>query len=844
LPPTEHNAAPTLLLGCCFLAAWCSVPALAQEPAGTAHPELWPARAPGLLIRPEAERFIDQLLTQMTIEEKVGQLIQADITSITPADLLHYRLGSIQAGGNSAPGNNVRTTPQAWLELTEAFYEASVKSSGQPHPSIPILFAIDAVHGHARIRGATIFPHNIALGATHDPGLIRRIGEITAEEVATTGIDWSFAPTLAVVRDVRWGRTYESYSEDPALVSGYAGQMITGLQGELGTDSFLGLHHTITSAKHFLGDGGTAGGHDQGDNLASEQELIRVHGAGYIAAINAGATTIMASYNSWHGVKMHGNHSLLTDVLKGPLGFDGFVVGDWNGQEELPGCTKSNCPAATLAGVDMLMAPDGWKELYGNLLSQARAGIIPAPRLDDAVRRILRVKVLAGLFDRPSPKGRPDAGHFERLGSVEHRAIARQAVRESLVLLKNEHALLPLDPHKRLLVAGDGADNLGKQAGGWTVDWQGDHNTTADFPNATSIYAGIKAAVRAAGGTVAISPDGGYSHRPDAAIVVFGENPYAEFEGDRENLSFSGSDRRSLAILRRLHAHHIPVVAVFLAGRPLWVNPELNASDAFVVAWLPGTEGEGIADVLLRAPDGSVSHDFTGRLSFSWPKTAIPVRLDDRDQPSGALFPRGFGLDYSNHATLPRLSEEPRIPPELSASDSLFAAGHVTTPWSIYVEDTQAAVRLTNLMQASPMGAVQVALNGAGVGAAWSGNGTGTLRFSGRGIDLRSKAANGGVVSMRYRVDRAASAAIEWFISCGRECRAPLPLSDRIAMGEPGRWQTLKIPLACFRVRGGDLSDVETPFALTTGGSLSLTFSEIKLEASSPPFQPECAHSD
>jgi beta-glucosidase len=821
----------TFLLECCVLAAWCSALAVADEPPGTAHPDLWPAQAHGVLIRPDVERFVDTLVAAMTIEEKVGQIIQADITSITPADLLTYKLGSVQAGGNSAPGNNVRAAPQAWLNLTEALYQASVQTKDQRHPPIPILFAIDAVHGHARMKGATIFPHNIALGATHDPALIRRIGQATADEVVTAGIDWTFAPTLAVARDVRWGRTYESYSEDPVLVSGYATAMISGLQGEVATPDFLGPRHTIASAKHFLGDGGTTDGHDQGDNLASEEELIRVHGAGYVAAINAGVMTIMASYNSWQGIKMHGNHSLLTDVLKGRLGFDGFVVGDWNGQEEIPGCTKFNCATAVLAGVDVLMGPDGWKELYRNTLAQARSGIIPAERLDDAVRRILRVKVLAGLFDRPSPKGRPETGHFERLGSADHRAIARQAVRESLVLIKNEHALLPLDPHIRLLVAGDAANNLGKQAGGWTVDWQGDHNTAADFPGGTSIYAGIQAAVRRAGGSVTLSSTGRYLHRPDAAIVVVGENPYAEFEGDREHLSFSQYDPTVVALLRRLHARKIPVVAIFLSGRPLWVNPELNASDAFVAAWLPGTEGNGIADVLFRGPNRSVPYDFTGKLSFSWPKTALPVRLDADDQPIDALFPRGFGLTYRDDTTLPVLSEEPHIPSELAGHDTLFFAGHVTTPWSIYVEDSVAAVRLTTAGQASPDGAVGVALNEAGLSATWAGVGTGTLRFSGRSMDLRPRAAAGGVLSIHYRVDRRPSAAVKLVMSCGEKCVAAVDVTHRIASAPLGSWQTLSIPLACFKTQGGGLADVDSPFAMTTDGSLGLTFSEIKFES-------------
>ena len=391
------------------------------------------------------EAFVTQLLANMTLEEKVGQMIQADIASISPAELRTYKLGSILAGGGAAPGDNVRTTPQAWLDLTDSFFRASLTATSATHAPIPILFGIDAVHGHAKVVGATIYPHNVGLGAAHDPDLIHRIGQATAEEVAATGIDWTFAPTVAVARDVRWGRSYESYSESPELVAAYAAAMVTGLQGERDTAQFMAPGRTLSSVKHFLGDGGTRNGRDQGETVIPESELRTVHAAGYVAAIKAGALIVMASYNSWNGVKMHANHYLLTDVLKGQLGFEGFVVGDWNAHEQIPGCTKYKCAAAILAGVDMLMAPDSWRELYKNTLAQARSGEIPQARIDDAVRRILRVKTVAGLFRRAAPKQRSDAGDFARLGSAAHRALAREAVRKSLVLLKNDRHTLPLE---------------------------------------------------------------------------------------------------------------------------------------------------------------------------------------------------------------------------------------------------------------------------------------------------------------------------------------------------------------------------------------------------------------
>jgi beta-glucosidase len=700
-------------------------------------PNLWHGTAPVPAVSIDTQRFVDHLLAQLTLEEKVGQMIQADIASISPADLRRFKLGSILAGGNAAPGNDIRSGPQAWLELTDEFHAAAMAAPDRSHPPIPILFGIDAVHGHAKVRGATIFPHNVALGATHDPDLVRRIGEATAAEVAATGIDWTFAPTVAVARDVRWGRAYESYSESPALVARYAPAMVAGLQGQWGSAQFMAPGRTLATVKHFVGDGGTGAGRDQGDTVTAEAVLADVHAAGYAPAISAGALIVMASYSSWNGVKMHANHYLLTDVLKGRMGFEGFVVGDWNAQEQIPGCTKSRCAAAILAGVDMLMAPDSWRELYENTLAEVRSGEIPQARIDDAVRRILRAKAIAGIFDRPAPSRQAAAGHFEELGSAAHRAVAREAVRKSLVLLKNAHGTLPLSPRVHVLVAGAAADDIGIQCGGWTVDWQGDHNVNADFPGATSIYGGISAAVARAGGVAELSRDGEFTAKPDAAIVVFGETPYAEFEGDRETLEFSAGDKTALTLLRRLRALNIPTVSIFLSGRPLWVNPEINASDAFVAAWLPGSEGAGIADVLFRGSDGSVPYDFTGRLAFSWPDSAMPVRFG-AGPVRGAVYANGFGLDYHSHDAAGPVSEEARIAPRFRApAGSLFSAGHPTAPWSLFVADGGDQVHVTTARQASPHGAVDVTLVPAGVVVSWRGTQDGMLLINGRAADFR-----------------------------------------------------------------------------------------------------------
>jgi beta-glucosidase len=810
---------------------------IAPAADATVHPALWPERLHSAA-NPDTDSFVNALLTRMSLEEKIGQMIQADIASLTPADLRTYKLGAVLAGGGAAPGGKVRTTPAAWLDLVDALYRAELEGPSGAHAPIPILFGIDAVHGNAKIVGATVFPHNIGLGAAHDVELIERIGAATAEEVAATGIDWTFAPTVAVARDVRWGRSYESYSDDPQLVAAYAAAMVRGLQGERAAGTFMSAGHTLSSVKHFLGDGGTQDGRDQGDDRASEATLVRVHDAGYPPAIDAGALIVMASFSGWQGVKMHANHDLLTTILKGRLGFDGFIVGDWNAHEEIPGCSKYSCPEAIRAGLDMFMAPDSWRRLYANTLAQVRAGEIPAERIDDAVRRILRVKALAGLFGRGAPKTRAGAGDFTVLGSAKHREIARRAVRESLVLLKNSHHVLPLSARAHLLVAGDAADRIDRQAGGWTIDWQGDHNSNADFPGGTSIYAALRSAVTAAGGTVVLSPDGNFRSRPDAAIVVFGEGPYAEFEGDRETLAFGAHDRSTIALLKKLHARGIPTVAVLLSGRPLWVNPELNASDAFVAAWLPGTEASGIADVLLARADGQPRFDFAGRLSFPWPATGMPVIYDDADATSGALFPRGYGLSYAHGGEVGALSEDPQLPADRGDERTLFQSAHVTAPWSTFVADALASVRITGASQVSPRGTVSVTLEGTELAVRWDGSGPGVFWIGGRPIDLRTASADTAVVA-RLRITtpatrpvwagpRCASGSQAEESGCGRHGEGALEVSRFLDAVPPGGTATLTLPLACFRGSGRALASVAGPFELRTDGELGLRLADVR----------------
>lgn len=600
-----------------------------------------------------------RIVAGMTLAQKVGQMTQAEIQSASPEDVRRYFLGAVLNGGGSWPGGVKHAAPADWVALADRYHDASL-ATGLAVP-IPVIWGTDAVHGHGNAYGATLFPHNIGLGAAHDPALVERIAASTARAVRATGIGWVFAPAVSVAQDLRWGRSYESWSEDPALVREYAARHTRGLQGRLTGDA-----NVIATAKHFIGDGGTAGGQDQGVARLTPGELIGVHGAGYFGALAAGAQTVMASYSSWFdtstGVdrgRMHGSAALLTGALKRQVGFDGFIVSDWNAIGQLPGCSDASCAAAVNAGIDMFMVPTDWKAFIANTIAQVEAGVIPRARIDDAVTRIVRVKLRAGLFDGHRPSARRDAG---RAAALQDRALARQAVRESLVLLKNERSALPLRRSAKLLVVGKSADEIANQCGGWSLTWHGTGNSNADFPHADSILAGIRAA--AAGGSVTFSIDGqgidvaGY----DAVIAVIGETPYAETSGD---LPVPGTVRHSdrypedLAVLQAVTGRGPPVVTVFVSGRPLYVNDLLNLSDAFVAAWLPGTEGKGVSDLLFAGRDGRPAFEFRGRLSFGWPGVACPGPRARGPDGAPPLFPPGYGLRYAKGAAVPRLPLDP-----------------------------------------------------------------------------------------------------------------------------------------------------------------------------------------
>jgi beta-glucosidase len=795
----------------------------ARKPEVPVNPQVWPAaRSPGL-VDARTEAFVSELMAKLTVEEKVGQLIQADISNVRPEDLRDYPLGSILAGGDSPPlGAPDRSPAAPWLATARAFRAASL----EPRPGrtpIPVIFGVDAVHGNNNVIGATVFPHNIGLGAARNPQLIRRIGEVTARESAAVGIDWAFGPTVAVVRDDRWGRTYEGYSEDPEIVAAYARELVTGLQGPPAAWPPLPNGRVAGSAKHFIGDGGTENGKDQGDNRQSEADLARLNAPGYVSAIDAGVMTVMASFSSWQGDKLHGHKGLLTDVLKGRMGFEGFVVSDWNAHGQVEGCTNESCPQAIVAGVDMVMAPDSWKGLYRNTLGQVKSGQIPMARVDDAVRRILRVKVKSGLFAE-----RPLEGRVEELGRPEHRAVARQAVRESLVLLKNNGQVLPIRGGARVLVAGDGADNIGKQSGGWTLSWQGTGNTPADFPNGQSIWGGLREAVTAAGGQAELKSDGAFTSRPDVAIVVFGEDPYAEFQGDRPTLEYQPGAKADLALIRKLKGQGIPVVAVFISGRPLWVNPEINAADAFVAAWLPGTEGGGVADVLIADAQGKPRHDFRGKLSFSWPKLASQFSLNRGDAGYDPLFAYGHGLTYADRAAVGQLSEVSGVSASGTNSDRYLVGGNMVEPWRLALQEGASGVLVQAATAATPGGALTMSLvdanglQGAGRAFVWSGPATAAV--IGPPVDL-SRQANGDMALLvQYRVDRRPAAPVRFGVGKGG-----ISIEDALNSAPVGEWRTVKLKLACFRRDGEDLTAVEWPTNIHTTGPFGLSIAELRL---------------
>ncbi len=805
----------------------------------------WPTLTLAVKKDPAIEQKIDELLARMSVEEKVGQMVQPEIRHLTAQDVKDYHIGSVLNGGGSVPNGNRYSKAADWLAIADAYYQASMDES-DGKVAIPIMWGTDAVHGVGNIVGATLFPHNIALGATNNPDLIERIGEITATEIAVTGLDWDFSPTVAVVRDDRWGRTYESYSEHPELVRRYAGRMVEGLQGVANTSEFLAKTRVISTAKHFIADGGTLNGIDRGNSLVSEEELRDIHAAGYFSAIESGVQSVMASFNSWHGEHMHGHKYLLTDVLKEKLGFDGLVVGDWNGHGFVAGSTVLNCPAAINAGLDIFMVPDPeWKTLFNNTVEQIKSGVISTERADDAVRRVLRVKLRADLWNKGLPSTRPLSGKDELLGAAAHRDVARQAVRESIVLLKNKNNLLPLSPSANILVAGDGADNISKQTGGWSVNWQGTGNTMDDFPGATTLWMGIDAAVKAAGGKATLNAEGNYEQKPDVAIVIFGEDPYAEMQGDVQNVLLKSGDTKDLELLRKLKADNIPVVALFITGRPLWVNRELNAADAFAVIWQPGTEGAGVADVIFKAQNGRPNYDTTGRLSFSWPKRPDQAPLNVGDENYDPLFAYGFGLSYSDSDTLSSELSEDGIQHQATTDVLELFKRRPMNPFTIILEgkNNDRATLNGNIASVTSLTvtAVDRDVQEDARRAQWNGNGEGLVALSALNRQVLSDYLHSNsALIFDVKVDAAPKGKAKVRIGCGPSCYTEVELTDTFTAVAGQGWKTIKVDLVLFPDAGTDFGLKRTqeelfelvldPFTLVADDSLDLVFSNVRIE--------------
>ncbi|GJJ03837.1 beta-glucosidase [Duganella rhizosphaerae] len=807
--------------------------AMATAAAPAAKPLAdWPHITSAVKQDKAMEARIAQIVAGMTLAQKIGQMTQPEIKFSTPDDIRKYYIGSVLNGGGSWPDGNKHASAADWVKLADAYYDASMGTDMKVQ--IPVIWGIDAMHGNSNMYGATLFPHNIGLGAARDAKLIGEMAKSVAKAVRATGIDWVFAPTLAVVRDDRWGRTYESFSEDPSIVKDYAGAYVKGLQGDLKSDNTV-----VATAKHFIGDGGTAEGKDRGENQSTMSDMINIHAQGYYPALQAGVQTVMASFNSWNDVKggvdhgkMHGSKELLTDALKTKMGFDGLVVSDWNAIAEVPGCANDSCAASINAGVDMVMVPEHWKAFIANTIAQVEKGEIPRSRIDDAVTRILRVKLRAGLFDGKKPSQNIYAGKQELL---QERALARQAVRESLVLLKNNGGLLPLARDKKILVVGKSADSMANQSGGWSLTWQGTDNKNSDYPFSDTILAGIQDAAGKDNVTFSENAAGVDVSKFDAVIAVIGETPYAEGDGDigpSGTLRLSGRHPEDLAVLQAVAGKGKPVVTVLMSGRPLFVNDLLNLSDSFVSAWLPGTEGKGVSDVLFRKADGKVNADFHGKLSFSWPKSACQSPLNVGDASYDPLFKYGYGLTYATAASkgaLPLLDASyPAGGCGKTSAVPVYAPADRST-YALYVHSGGQRVALgadLNAVFKLPTVTVETAQINTQQDAkrlTWTGAAKLEAQAA-KAHKLPAFASTDGALQF----DAIVSAAPQGKVSVGIETVELDASAVFQRLAGKGK-QTVKIPLACFSAKGLSLAALSTPFSVAADAPFAASFANIQI---------------
>ncbi|MER7836882.1 glycoside hydrolase family 3 N-terminal domain-containing protein [Streptomyces sp. NPDC096040] len=841
------------------------------------HHTDWPKAGSAIPLPPERERRIEEILAQLTLEEKIGQMIQPELAELTAQDVRDYHIGSALNGAGIWPEGNRQAGQADWIKTVDAFWEAAEsRYEGRPF-RIPFMWATDAVHGHNNVRGATVFPHNIGLGAARDPDLLRRIGEATAREIAATGMDWTFAPTVTTPRDRRWGRYYEGYAEDPEVVHDYAPAMVRGLQGEAG--ELTADTRVVACVKHWVADGGTVHGADRGTAVCAEDLVRNIHAVGFFSGLASGAQSVMVSFSSWespanydhspdtgpaYNHKVHGSRYLITDVLKGKMGFDGIVISDWDAHAEVAGCTVGDAGYAINAGIDVLMVAgrDAWQSVHRTACAHVRAGRIPEERIDDAVRRVLRVKTRAGLWEKPRPRERSLAVRTDVLGCAEHRALAREAVRKSLVLLKHRAGTLPLSRSARVLVTGSGADDIQKQAGGWTLTWQGNDVNLDDLPGATTVAQAVRTVVGDANCTVDPGLNTADLAGHDVALMVLGEDSYAEMRGTIKpwgTLSYAGlkqSYARDLDILRRLREQGITVVTIYFGGRALYLTKEINLSDAFVAAWLPGTEAGGITDVLFRAADGGTGHDFQGRLGSSWPRTTrshavnrVPPHIPgyrvpaEEQAPEGEhepLFPYGYGLSMTDSSPAGPLPEDTYqdttpVPPVTgpleihggTGTDVVYRIGGHNT-WSrpeiSFAEPTEVLVVGSEpLTEPDRPNALALRFKGPGLPAFVY------AQFaSGDPADLRGYADAGALVEAEVRVWEAPSESL--YLACHDDYPAQpaVDISTTLAELPTGEWSTVTVPVEALRAIGSDLRHVDVPFMLYTDGTARLDLGRVR----------------
>ena len=839
-----HAALATVACGgsaCAADAATTPGPQAPDRMPAPTHYTDWPAITSRQAAAPALEARVRKIVASMSLAQKIGQMTQAEIKSITPAQVTRYYIGSVLNGGGSWPNRDKHAGIKDWLALADRYYDASMATDAAI--KVPIIWGTDAVHGDNNVFGATMFPHNIGLGAAHDPALIKEIGVATARAVRATGIEWAFAPTLAVAQNARWGRTYESFSSEGPLVREYARAYVAGLQGDFGD------HDVMATAKHFIGDGATWNGTDQGVAKVSQADMINVHGAGYFGAIEAGVQSVMASYSSWDDVaaginygKMSGAKALLTGALKDKMGFQGFVVSDWNAIGQLPGCTNASCPQAINAGIDMVMVPDDWQAFIANTTRQVEDGQIPMARIDDAVSRIIRAKLRMGLFGK-RPSQRAGAGDEK---SLQSRELARRAVRESLVLLKNNHGTLPLKPGARILVVGKSADSMSDQTGGWSLTWQGTDNSNADFPNGETILAGLRDIDGAANVTYSETAQGIDLASFDAIVAVIGETPYAETIGDiMPSATLRHSDRHpeDLALLQAVAKAHKPVVTVFVAGRPLYVNNLLNLSDAFVAAWLPGTEGGGVADLLFAASSGAGRHDFSGTLARPWPGVPCPDAGADDAGPARWLFAPGYGLRYAGKREVPTLPTYPAI--DACADASVLSVFHTLAvpPFALYLaegssgdgahevgSDLNADIDWPASRPVLHLRTVQVNTQQDAKSVTWLGTGRFFAR-SPQSRNLMPLVAAHAALQFDVVIGTPAKSPVKVYLGCGQGCTRTVDLTRTFAGYADGARHSVSIPLQCFTGHGADLSHVDIPFGVLASPPFSAAFADMRIVA-------------